>query len=171
MNDFYELITNICKSNKKARNSITRGLNSTIINYYYYYYNYYNTTTTTNYYCYYYYYYCCERNEQRHISDGFPVPAIPEICLGGMYVRTYDLIFEPRIHARSSHVHIVAQNSRKVILHRKRDSKPTSLYGVYARSTILNMEIDLLSVWFEIIIVMTAFKLELEEKLECGRTF
>ena len=47
----------------------------------------------------------------RHISDGFPVPAIAEICLGGMDVLKYDLVFEPRIHVRSSHV----------ILHRKRD--------------------------------------------------
>ena len=37
--------------------------------------------------------------------DGFTVPAIPEICLGGMYLRMYDLVFQPRIHTRSSHVH------------------------------------------------------------------
>ena len=49
----------------------------------------------------------------------------------------------------------------------------TSLYGVYARTVevpaILNMAIDLLSVQFEKILVMTSFKLELEDKLERWR--
>ena len=31
---------------------------------------------------------------QQHISDGFPVPAIPEICLGGTYVRINLLLAE-----------------------------------------------------------------------------
>ena len=84
------------------------------------------------------------------------MPAIPE------YERTYgryDLVFEPRIYARSSHA----------ILHRKRDIFVWS-FSLYARTVgvlaILHMAIDLLLVRFEKILVMTAFKLELEDKLE-----
>ena len=57
---------------------------------------------------------CCERSEQRHISDGLRVDSIPRICASknrdvfGTYVRTFIRMlaedFEPRIHARSSHV-------------------------------------------------------------------
>ena len=52
---------------------------------------------------------------------------------------------------------------------------PVTCTGSYARTVevpaILHIAIDLLSVRFEKILVMTAFKLELEDKLERRRPF